>query len=202
MNSFRRSSLKQLLLLSCIFALALSGSAVGQQSAKKRPLTHNDYDTWRTIQTPRLSRAGKFVAYALTPEDGDGELVVRNISTGTEWRYGIGARQTQTTDEEETGGAGAPPLAPVPPAVFSFDGRFVAFQIRPSKAEMDKAKKEKKKPEDQPKSGIGIMNSSNGEVTRIDRVKSFQMPEETGGFIAYLMEAEPQPASNAGTSPA
>ena len=202
MNSLRRSSLKQLLLISCILALALSGSAVAQQSAKKRPLTHSDYDSWRTIQTPRLSRDGKFLAYALTPEDGDGQVVVRTIGTGMEWRYGIGARQTQTADEEETGGAGAPPLAPVPPAVFSFDGRFVAFQIRPSKAEMDKAKKEKKKPEDQPKSGIGIMNLSNNEVTRIDRVKSFQMPEETSGFIAYLMEAEPQPASNAGTSPA
>jgi dipeptidyl aminopeptidase/acylaminoacyl peptidase len=202
MNSLRRSSLKQLLLISCIFALALSGSAAGQQSAKKRPLTHSDYDSWHTIQTPRLSRDGKFLAYALTPEDGDGEVVVRNIGIGTEWRYGIGARQTQTADEEEAGGAGAPPLAPVPPAVFSFDDRFVAFQIRPSKTEMDKAKKEKKKPEDQPKSGIGIMNLSNGEVSRIDRVKSFQMPEETGGFIAYLMEAEPQPASNAGASPA
>ena len=110
MNSFRRSSLKQLLLISCIFALALSGSAAGQQSAQKRPLTHNDYDSWRTIQTPRLSRDGKFLAYALTPEDGDGEIVVRNIGTGTEWRYGIGARQTQTADEEEAGGASAPPL--------------------------------------------------------------------------------------------
>src|SRR6516164_4853075 len=120
MNPARRSSFtrnfcfRQALLVSCILALALSGTAVAQQAAKKRPMTHNDYDSWRTIQAPRLSRDGRFVAYALTPEDGDGEIVVRNLATGTEWRYGIGARQTRTADEEE-GGAGAPPLAPVPP---------------------------------------------------------------------------------------
>ena len=115
-SSTRNFCFRQLLLVSCIIAALLSGRAVAQQTAKKRPITHNDYDSWRTIQSPQLSRDGKYVAYSLTPEDGDGEVVVRNLTTGVEWRYGVGARQTQTTDEEEGGGgAGAPPPAPVPP---------------------------------------------------------------------------------------
>ena len=43
----------------------------------KRPLTHSDYDSWRSIQAPQISRDGKFVAYAYMPQDGDGEIVVR-----------------------------------------------------------------------------------------------------------------------------
>lgn len=54
--------------------------------AAKRPLTHKDYDSWRSIQAPQISRDGKFVAYAYIPQDGDGEIVVRNITSGTEWR--------------------------------------------------------------------------------------------------------------------
>ena len=122
-SSTRNICFKQLLLVSCILVLALSDRAVAQQTAKKRQIAHSDYDSWRTIQSPQLSRDGKYVAYSLTPEDGDGEIVVRNLTTGVEWRYGVGARQTQTADEEEGGaGAGAPPLAPVPPPLFGFQG--------------------------------------------------------------------------------
>jgi dipeptidyl aminopeptidase/acylaminoacyl peptidase len=41
-----------------------------------------------------------------------------------------------------------------------------------------------------PKNALGIMNVSTGKVTRIDRVKRFQIPEEGGGFVAYLHEAK------------
>ena len=68
------------------------------------------------------------------------------------------------------------------------DGKFVVFTIAPLKADVDKAKKDKKKPEEQPKTGLGIMNLATGEVTTVDRVKSFKVPEESGVAVAYLME--------------
>jgi len=71
--------------LLCLAALiSSSGAARAQQT--KRPITHNDYDSWRTIQGQQISRDGKFVAYAYLPEDGDGEIVARNVASGTEWR--------------------------------------------------------------------------------------------------------------------
>ena len=73
---------------------------------------------------------------------------------------------------------------------FTADSRFVVFQILPTKAETEKAKKEKKRPEEMPKNAMGIMDLSTGEVTRVDRVKSFQVPEEGAGFIAYSLEAK------------
>jgi hypothetical protein len=41
-----------------------------------------------------------------------------------------------------------------------------------------------------PKNAIGIMDLRTGEVIRVDRVKSFQVPEEGAGFIAYSLEAK------------
>jgi len=58
----------------------------------KRPLTHKDYDSWRSIQTWQISRDGKFIAYAYTPQDGDGDIVVRNVVSGVEWRAPRGYR--------------------------------------------------------------------------------------------------------------
>src|SRR6185369_14766212 len=44
-----------------------------------------------------------------------------------------------------------------------------------------------------PKNALGIMELSGGQVARVARVKSFQVPADGGGFIAYLMEAKPTP---------
>jgi dipeptidyl aminopeptidase/acylaminoacyl peptidase len=184
--------------LAAIFVLVLvvSTTTLAQQSGTKRPLTHNDYDSWRAIQGQSLSRDGKFVAYALVPQDGDGEVVVRNLATGAEWRHTRGAAPVnppQRSPEAEPGpgpgpGFGQGPFAGRP--FFTADTRFVVFQILPTKAETEKAKKEKKRPEEMPKNAMGIMDLGNGEVTRIDRVKSFQVPEDGARFIAYSLEAK------------
>ena len=50
--------------------------------AATRPITHDAYDGWKSIQGVTLSRDGAWLAYALTPQDGDGELVVRHLATG------------------------------------------------------------------------------------------------------------------------
>ncbi|MGH9852436.1 MAG: hypothetical protein ACREBD_21575, partial [Blastocatellia bacterium] len=65
-----------------------------RQATAKRPLTHQDYDSWRSIQGQSISRDGKFVAYAAIPQDGDGEIVARNVATGAEcsttcWCFGL-----------------------------------------------------------------------------------------------------------------
>ncbi|HTF37586.1 MAG TPA: hypothetical protein VK651_04690, partial [Blastocatellia bacterium] len=180
----------------CLLALLITSSGYAQQAAAKRPLTHNDYDSWRAIQGQSLSRDGKFVAYALVPQDGDGEVVVRNLATGVEWRAPRGAAPVnppQRSTEAEPGpgpgpGFGQGPFAGRP--FFTGDSRFVVFQILPTKAETEKAKKEKKKPEEMPRNAMGIMDLSTGGVTRVDRVKSFQVPEDGAGFIAYSLEAK------------
>lgn len=201
MNQFNRQPLrffrlhKQIpVLLAMVFVV--SAVAIAQQ---KRPLTANDFDSWRSIQGQTISRDGKFAAYAAVAQDGDGEVIARNLSTGKEWRAPRGAQPTFVP---------APPGSEAPPPVFgarvSFtaDSRFLIFQILPTKAETEKAKREKKRPEDMPKSAMGIMDLSTGEVTRIERVKNFQVPEDGAGFVAYLLEAKREERRPDGAAPA
>src|SRR5829696_9029468 len=215
MKNFRKlrcgaSLLCTIALLASIPVGARAGvTAQAQQPTNtKRPLTHQDYDSWRSILASQVSRDGKFVAYAYVPQDGDGEIVVRNIATGVDWRGPRGYRppvpppDDPGTNVAEFQAEQARLLRPV----FTADSRFVVFGTEPTKAELTKAKKEKKKPEDMPKNGLAIMDLSNGTVTRVERVKTFRVPEDGSGFIAYSLEptkaeAKATPASSASPSP-
>ncbi len=85
---------------------------------------------------------------------------------------------------------------------FTADSHFVIFSVFPAKADTDKAKREKKRPDDMPKNGMVIMDLSSGTPVRIDRVKNFQIPEKVGGVIAYLREPEPaRPGAGRGGAP-
>ena len=59
----------------------------------------------------------------------------------------------------------------------------------PPKADVEKAKKDKKKPEEQPKSSLGILNLATGEVAAAERVESFKVAEDGTSHVAYLFEA-------------
>src|SRR5262245_51808872 len=62
-----------LLVVTVLFAAEL----VSAQQPAKRPITHADYDGWKTAQLPVLSRDGRYLAYNHMPSDGDGDFVVR-----------------------------------------------------------------------------------------------------------------------------
>lgn len=175
-----------------------TAARTAQTPVSKRALTHQDYDSWRSILAQQVSRDGKFVAYAYVPQDGDGEIVVRNLATGVDWRAPRGYRPpVPPPDDPGTNIAEfQAELARLLRPVFTADSRFLVFATEPTKAEVSKAKKEKKKPEDMPKNGLSIMDLSNGTVTRVEKVKTFRVPEDGSGFIGYLMEpaAEAKPA--------
>jgi dipeptidyl aminopeptidase/acylaminoacyl peptidase len=177
-------SLRKQVILLLTFAFVVSAAALAQQ---KRPLTRDDFDIWRSIQGQIISRDGKFIAYAAVAQEGDGEVIARNLATGKEWRAPRGMQPTFVP--APTGGEGPPPIIGAR-VFFTADSRFLIFQMLPTKAETDKAKKEKKKPEEMPKNALGIMDLTTGEVTKIERVKNFQVPEDGAGFIAYLLEAQ------------
>jgi dipeptidyl aminopeptidase/acylaminoacyl peptidase len=192
-NSMR---LRAVTALSIVCALGLMFSNFGpatraQKASSKRPLTHQDYDGWRSIQGQTISRDGKFIAYALVPQDGDGEVVVRNLATGVEWRYGRGWRPPAVPAGDDEAPAGPAIVAGrLTRASFTADSRFAAFTIEPNKDDVLKARKERKAPDASPKNALGIMDLSNGQVTRVERVKSFQTPEEGPNWIAYQLEAK------------
>src|SRR5262245_11330006 len=140
-----RLSLHHLLLILCVLSIGFSPGMLAQQAAGKRPLTHDDYDSWRSIQGQRLSSDGKFLAYTLAPQDGDRELVVRNIAAGTDWRYVTGYVPPVTADQSDEEPSGDTPQPQGPSAQFTADGRALVFQVMPTKKEVETARREKKK---------------------------------------------------------
>src|SRR5258706_4482772 len=192
----------------CALALLVTSFtyALGQET--KRALTHQDYDSWHSIQSPQISRNGKFIAYAFMAQDGDSEIVVRNLASGTKWRAPRVYRPPAPPPDDSI-----PNVAELIAAnarlsrpLFTADSRFVVFSIEPTRAELNKAKKAGSSPivregsgnnpaaKEGLKNALGIMDTSSGQIARIERVKSFQVPEDAGGFIAYLLEPKPEPA--------
>ena len=129
--------------LSLVVGLALY---VFPQATSKRPLNQRDYDAWRAIQSQVLSRDGKFLAYSLVPEEGDGELVVRNLATGTELRENCGSAPPVAENSGEERAAEGPPVVRGIRIVFTHDNSFLVASSFPPKAETDKVKRSARGP--------------------------------------------------------
>src|SRR5688500_16329430 len=86
--------------------LALAAPASAQ--VQKRALTQADWDRWQSIQGATLSADGRWVAYTLSPQVGDGEFVVRSTTAPTEYRVGVGyiSRPNNTPGGARQGGGG------------------------------------------------------------------------------------------------
>jgi len=143
--------------------------SVAQQTAQKKPITHDVYDSWKSIQGTKLSTDGVWLAYTLVPQEGDGELVVRNLKTNAEIRVPRGRDPQITTDTH-----------------------FVIFALAPFRKDVEQARKAKKKADEMPKNGVGFVNLSTAQVTTVaEHVKSFRVPDETPQVVVFLTVASP-----------
>ncbi len=175
-------------LVALSLAVALAAPPAWSQSAK-RPLSQADFDAWRGIASQTLSRDGRFLAYSFMPQDGDGDVIVRELKTGKERREGAGALPPPPILLPEETNPEEPPQPRRVRIQFTSDGRYLAATTYPTKAELEKAKKEKKRPEEMPKGGLLFMDLETGEVSRVASVKSVQVPSKGGPVVAYLTEA-------------
>lgn len=153
------------LLIAGVHPALLSAPQKAVAAAPKKAITHDVYAAWRSIPEAKLSRDGQWAVYVLQGQESDGELVARHLKTGQEHRAPRGKA-----------------------AQISADGRFVAFLVEPPQAEKDKAKKEKKKPEDSPKPAFGLLELATGKVATVEKVKGFKLPEEGGTHVAIHLE--------------
>src|SRR5215204_4014462 len=138
-------------LASALLIAALAPLAAFAQSAQKKALTQADWDRWRSIQNPTLSNDGKWAAYTLSPQVGDGEFVVRSTTGATEYKVPVGyigrpnnvpgaLRPPQQGPGGGGGGgrfgAGARPTSP-----FSADSRYAFVIAQPSKEQVEAAQR-------------------------------------------------------------
>ncbi|MBP6285565.1 MAG: prolyl oligopeptidase family serine peptidase [Ferruginibacter sp.] len=143
----------------------------------KKPLDHSVYDGWKSIGERMISNDGKYIVYAVNPQEGDGELVIQNPET----RY-------KKVIPRAYG------------AVITQDSRYLVFKIRPFFQDTRQAKIKKKKADDMPKDSIGILELGKEDVVKIARVKGFKTAEKGSGWVAYQME-KPLPDTTKKTKP-
>jgi len=155
-------------------ALILPATTLAQE---KRALDHDAYDVWKSIVDQVISADGRWISYALNPREGDAELYVRNTQSEVSHTLARGRQ-----------------------ARFSADGRFLVFIIKPELDLVREARKGKKKPDQQPKDSLGILDLAGGEVTRVEKVKSFALPEDGTASVAYLLERMPEKPEATDTS--
>ena len=61
-----------------IFFTACFFTAITAYSQSKPPLDHTVYDGWQSISEKKISNDGKWIVYGVSPQEGDGSLVVQS----------------------------------------------------------------------------------------------------------------------------
>ena len=134
-------------------------------SAQKKELDHTVYDSWQSIRETSFHPQGKYIIYAIVPQEGDGRFIIRNVKTGNELSI---ARATQ--------------------AVFTENGEYLVAKIKPSFIETRKAKIDKKKADEMPKDSLVIVELATNTIQKIPSVKSFQLAEHGNDMMVYLKD--------------
>ncbi|HEX4750592.1 MAG TPA: prolyl oligopeptidase family serine peptidase [Bryobacteraceae bacterium] len=174
----------------CVFTFAVSAPV----RADQKPLSLPDVLAWKRMQTPVISNDGHWFAYKLVPNDGNSQVVLKNVDTGAEQRFDIG--EVVRPNPYVAGGMGMPP--PVPhDVVFSDDSKWLAFNVHPTQTEGRQLKKQHKPLEDK----VVLVALATGKKTEFDRIRRFAFSGERASAIA-LQRYPATPAGPAGAAAA
>ncbi len=158
-------NLRLLLFFFLAFLAKTQAQSPANPTVAKKQLEPADLVRWNQIQSPQISNDGNWVAYTLKAEEGDGTLHVWNAAKGTTRRFERGEG-----------------------AVFSADNQFIAFKIKPHDDSLKAQRRRKLKKEELTKDSLGILHLGTGFLKKVPDVKSFAMPEEWDGWLAYQLE--------------
>lgn len=143
--------------------------------AQKKPLDHSVYDNWQSIADRTISRNGQFVAFAVNPQEGDGILYVKTASGKSLLEIPRGYAEK-----------------------ISADSRYLVCKIKAPYADTRAARIKKAKPDDLPKDSLAILDLGSGKLEKIAGVKSFALSDESGSWLAYLLEKPIDPKTGLG----
>ena len=142
------------------------------------------YAIWNSIRGAALSPNGLIVAYSVAPGLGDGELIVRNLQTGQQFRHSRGfiGRQQLTP--------GTLSNPEFPDAQFTADGLHILFAIEPTRDEFERLHVPSGAEASSENSDLGIMDVRTGGVVLLSSVERFQIPAGSGRWLAYAQASK------------
>ncbi len=155
------------------FLIALALLPAFSFAQTKKPLTHDLYDGWKSVGERFISNDGNYIVFAVNPQEGDGELVIKNVKTG----------YIKTIPR----GYGA---------VITEDSRYAILKIKPPYQDTRQARIKKKKPDDMPKDSLAIVVLGADSIVKVSRIKSFKTPVKGSGWLAFHLD-KPVPDTSA-----
>lgn len=147
--------IRHLLLIGFSAVFSLSGYS-------KKPLDHDAFDSWQKLRNYEISNNGVWESFAVEPQEGDAILYFHNLKTGKNILVERGYK----------------------PA-FSSDSKWSVSLIKPLYEESRKAKIDGKKDLKAPQDSLAIINLETGKIEKIGNVKTYQIGEKGGNWLAY-----------------
>ncbi len=153
-------------------------AAAPEGAATKPAIAITDILAWKTLNSPVVSEDGRWLAYRVSPTEGDSEVIVRQLQGDKEYRFGCG----------DTGRLGGD-------LAFSEDGKWVAFSVYPTKKEAAQLKKQRKPLQNK----VTVVEVGTGKETSFAKVRKFAFSGGKAGWLA-LQKYGPDAAPGAGLS--
>src|SRR5262249_45745467 len=156
----------------------------GDDPSAPKPLKMADVLAWKHVAGATVSPDGQWFAYLLAPNEGDGEVVVRQTRGDKEMRFPAG----------EARGGGPGPAAGGGP-VISEDSQWVAFAIHPTTKEGKLLQKQRRPSRNK----AALVRLASGEKTEFDGVRRSACSGESATTLAlHGYGAEASTAAPAG----
>ena len=164
-------------LLALQWSLTAQSPASPSSTSGKRPITYDVMDSWKSIQGTRLSDDGQWLAYATSAPGDDGEVVVRNLRSGQEFRHPRGTAPVFTPDAKVVVFTIAQPRAE--------EERENAAAETPAAEGQGRAGQGRGNARREPRTGMGILTLADGQVKTFEKVGSFSVPAKSSTWLAY-----------------
>ena len=144
--------------LFCYLLVFLSLNLSGQ----KKILDHPDFDIWNSIQRSNISSNGDYVIYSLVKGEKDSELKIKDYNGNLILKH----------DRSENNR-------------FTYDSKFVLFNIKAWKDSIVEMKRRKVKKNKMPMDTLAIYNLEKNILHKIPNIKSYKIPEKWAPYVAY-----------------
>ena len=156
MNRFCKLCFQLLIILFFIPTIAFAQS--------KKPIDHTVYDDWKDLKNETISNDGKYIAFEIDPQEGDGNLYL--LKDGNEIiSFPRGSRPG-----------------------FSPNSNFLIFRIKPQFDTVLAKKRAKVKKDKLPKDSLGIYVFETGQILKYPKIDRFKLAEENSDWVTTLFE--------------
>ncbi len=150
-----------------ILSLLLSIGYFSYSQTSKKTLTFDDILKWNRITEKIISNDGNIIVYKTEPWKGNPVLKITNNSGKEIKSINCGAN-----------------------AKISNNSQTVVFKIKATEELVRELKLKKTKKEDMPEDSLAIYNVNSNSFTKYAKLKSFKVPVEWDGWIAFQSKSE------------